>query len=230
MCHRTQIPTFLDAEPTRARPPDPRGPSTDVLCPSSLGMSEVTGQSQATLKSKSPMQSIDRLTFVFNHPASQPTFFISSCSFFKLRSREQRHRFSWSRFRRRFSWQTGPVDLGLVPTLGGNPAWIFGHFGLSIVRLSTRQSMGKSQKRPAADFSPSTIQKTIRKPACHEHVPTIDMLAGGDKQVRLENSKRSFRNRGGKNHAQTQTTNRNFDVNSGRSGERYEAEIQQSTK
>lgn len=110
MCHRTQIPTFLDAEPTRARPPDPRGPSTDVLCPSSLGMNEVTGQSQATLKSKSPMQSIDRLTFVFNHPASQPTFFISSCSFFKLRSREQRHRFSWSRFRRRF-WQTGPVDL-----------------------------------------------------------------------------------------------------------------------
>ena len=75
MCHRTQIPTFLDAEPTRARPPDPRGPSTVVLCPSSLGMNEVTGQSQATLKSKSPMQSIDRLTFVFNHPASQPTFF-----------------------------------------------------------------------------------------------------------------------------------------------------------
>lgn len=106
MCHRTQIPTFLDAEPTRARPPDPRGPSTVVLCLSSLGMNEVTGQSQATLKSKSPMQSIDRLTFVFNHPASQPTFF-SSCSLapssiFKLRSREQRHRFSWSRFRRRF--------------------------------------------------------------------------------------------------------------------------------
>ena len=126
--------------------------------------------------------------------------------------------------------RSASVRPWLVPTLGGNPAWIFGHFGLSIVRLSTRQSMGKSQKRPAADFSPSTIQKTIRKPACHEHVPTIDMLAGGDKQVRLENSKRSFRNRGGKNHAQTQTTNRNFDVNSGRSGERYEAEIQQSTK
>ena len=118
----------------------------------------------------------------------------------------------------------------LVPTLRGDPAWIFGHFGLSVARLSTRQSMGKSQKRPAADSSPSTIQKMMRKPACHEHVISIDMLARDHKQVRLENSKRSFRNRGGKNHAQTQTTNRNFDVNSGRSGERYEAEIQQSTE
>ena len=119
---------------------------------------------------------------------------------------------------------------GLVPTLRGDPAWIFGHFGLSIARLSTRQSMGKSQKRPAADSSPSTLQKRLGKPACHEHVISIDMLARDHKQVRLENSKRSFRNRGGKITHKTQPTRRNFDVNSGRSGERYEAEIQQSTE
>jgi len=63
-------------------------------------MNEVTGQSQATLKSKSPMQSIDRLTFVFNHP-SQPTFFTP---LLLLLQASQRHRFSWSRFRRRFCW------------------------------------------------------------------------------------------------------------------------------
>ena len=91
MCHRTQIPTFLDAEPTHARPPDPRGPATVVLCPSFLGIYEVTGQFQATLE-KSPMQLIDRSTFVFNHPSSSPP----SCFFFKLQAVELRQ--CWSRF------------------------------------------------------------------------------------------------------------------------------------
>ena len=68
--------------------------------------------------------------------------------------------------------------------------------------FSTRQSMGNRKNGRPADSSPSTVQENVGKPACHAHVPSIDMLACVDEQSPARKFEAQLPQSRGENHAQ----------------------------
>ena len=65
----------------------------------------------------------------------------------------------------------------LVPTLRGDPAWVFGQFGLSVARLFNAAQYGKSQKRLAGRQFPLDYSKDNTK-ACLPRACTHNRHAG----------------------------------------------------
>ena len=53
------------------------------------------------------------------------------------------------------------IGSGLVPASGGGPGCIFGHFRLSVVRRSTRRSMGKVANYRRTNFLPRIMGKRM---------------------------------------------------------------------
>ena len=116
-----------------------------------------------------------------------------------------------------------------VPTSGGGPAGEMRQKGLAADRLQRDKASENSHLTAGPISSPKYWQKECSEPACHMHGPKLDTLEGGAVARRRKNSQHISRYRGEKITHETPAMKRFFALSSGRSGERYEAEKQQST-
>ena len=94
---------------------------------------------------------------------------------------------------------------------------------------STRQSKRKLATYRPPDLCDRTLQKWLRKSACHADVSNLDTSKIGYVAGRRKNSQHISRYRVKKITHETPTMKRFFALSSGQSGERYETKIQQST-
>ena len=67
----------------------------------------------------------------------------------------------------------------LVPASGGGPGCIFGHFSLSVVRRSTRRSMGKRENRRPTDLCPQESPEKAEIRAGHANVSNVETVEIG---------------------------------------------------
>ena len=67
----------------------------------------------------------------------------------------------------------------LVPASGGGPGCIFGHFSLSVVRRSTRRSMGKVANRRPTDLCPQESPEKAEIRAGHANVSNVETVEIG---------------------------------------------------